>query len=201
VVLIAPDHFNQTPPNYAGMITTTGWQTPFGPQPGIAATQFKTQLSSTLPELYLAPENAWQIEHGVYGLVPYVKYYFPQAQLLTLALAPQNKLDVINIGSNLQALAAANFTPAQILLLVSTDFIHHGELATIDDQDARNRELLENFSTDASKQIDNDCPQCWSFALGWFGANTPPFQFLANQNSYDYSGEAQDITSYLTGYF
>jgi AmmeMemoRadiSam system protein B len=219
VILVSPDHFGQTPRTSAqlegqtaadlyGFGTTQSWNTPFGVQAGIES-DLSQRLINSFPEIDFSDAEAYQIEHGVYGLVPFIMYYFPDAQLLALSLVPA-KFDFAQFAAALgDFFLSQGFAPEHIQVIISTDFVHHGTVETTRQQDDQNLSLLRNLSLDNYRLMNNDCRQGLAFALGWLGNNSirkrntqqgAAFILLDNKNSHDFGGPETEITSYITAY-
>jgi AmmeMemoRadiSam system protein B len=226
VIVISPDHFYQTPKGYSGFGTMADWETPFGVQRGISAGPFRRRLQKPLEGLsFSEADEYYQLEHGVYGLVPYIRRYFPQSRLLALSLGngilsrlQLRKNSDINqytaLAAALELCAAKYFSSSEILLVVSTDFVHHGLLAEMAQKTERNLELLRHLSLQNAKEIENDFHEGWFFVLGWIEAEARrnpfrrskrperlEFEFLNSKDSHDFGGGETEITSYITGYF
>jgi AmmeMemoRadiSam system protein B len=204
VVIISPDHFYQTQEEYSGFGTMAAWETPFGIQQGITAGPFRKRLQKLLRRIsFSETEEYYQVEHGVYGLVPYIRHYFPQSRLLALSLGNQNLSQYTELAAKLELCAEKYFSPSEILLVVSTDFVHHGRLAEMAQKAQRNLKLLQHLNLQNAKDIENDFHGGWFFVLGWLKAHrkTPVFEFLNSKDSHDFGGGETEITSYITGYF
>jgi AmmeMemoRadiSam system protein B len=200
IILVSPDHFGQTPQGLGGFGSTQSWNTPFGIQKGIADPNLRERLIRQFPEIDFSDSEAYQIEHGIYGLVPYLAYYYKNVELLALSLVPSANFDFVRFAVRLREFfEAQGLPPSQIQIIISTDFVHHGTPGTTRDQDDQNLALLQNLTPDNYRQMNNDCRQGLAFALGWLGEK-PRFIFLDNKNSHDFGGPAADITSYITGY-
>jgi AmmeMemoRadiSam system protein B len=204
IVVLSPDHFYQTPEGSSGFGTMADWETPFGIQRGIEAGPFRKSLQKVLQGIsFSEPKEYYQVEHGVYGLVPYIRYYFPQSRLLALSLGSRNVTQFTELAEKLELCTENYFSPQEILLVVSTDFVHHGRLAEMAQKTRRNLELLQRLNLQNAKEIENDFHGGWFFVLGWIKARRLPgeFEFLNSKNSHDFGGGETDITSYITGYF
>ncbi|GHV85924.1 hypothetical protein AGMMS50230_15320 [Spirochaetia bacterium] len=206
VILVSPDHFGQTPQGLGGFGSIQSWNTPFGIQKGITDPNLSARLIDSFPEIDFSDPEAYQIEHGIYGLVPYLAYYYKsiagdQVSLLALSLTPSANFDFARLAVRLCEFFEANgFLSSQIQVIISTDFVHHGTPETTRHQDDQNLALLRNLTPDNYRQMNNDCREGLAFALGWLGKD-PGFYFLDNKNSQDFGGPEIEITSYITGYF
>ena len=204
IVLVSPDHFSQTSTNYLGFATDADWQTPFGQQKGFS---LRSSDQEQLSSLDFTKQNYFQIEHGLYGVVPFLQAYFPESSLLAIALQSNANADSIyQLGQQLkQLLRDKNLDNQNTLLVLSSDFAHHATTDDADLRDAASIATLQELSPDTVNQVDNDCHSCLSFALGFLnepGEDQPKISFtpLNNKNSHDFGGTATDITSYVTAY-
>jgi AmmeMemoRadiSam system protein B len=107
------------------------------------------------------------------------------------------------LAAKLELCAEKYFSASEILLVVSTDFVHHGELAEMAQKTRRNLELLHSLNPQNAQEIENDLHGGWFFVLGWLEARRLQggFEFLNSANSHDFGGGETEITSYITGYF
>jgi AmmeMemoRadiSam system protein B len=204
IVVLSPDHFYQTPEGYSGFGTMAGWETPFGIQGGIEEGPFRKSLQKLLGGISFSEQKEYyQVEHGVYGLVPYIRYYFPQSRLLAVSLGTHNVTQYTELAVKLERCTEKYFSPEEILLVVSTDFVHHGLLAEMAQKTRRNLELLDHLNLQNATEIENDFPGGWFFVVGWLEARRVQgeFEFLNSKNSHDFGGGETEITSYITGYF
>lgn len=115
VILLLPDHYQLTA--YPAYTTSYSWKTPFGILNSDREVIYAV-AQSPLVEL-LDTESILQ-EHALGGLVPYIKYHLPQAQIVPVALAnqpTQAELDVL--VDTLMPLVSDN-----TVVLATIDFSH-----------------------------------------------------------------------------
>lgn len=119
VLLVSPSHF---PENCGSDVVTSssGWDTPYGPASADSAT-----IEALLRNPAIAAEDnpaAVETDHGVAGLVPFVKYYLPNAKIATCLLS--NKLDRNRLAT-VRAEIAEICANGRILLVASADCSHY----------------------------------------------------------------------------
>lgn len=119
VVLVGPDHA------HAGVAPATtaagGWRTPFGTLAGDAAAVDRLVATG------LARRDARLIgqEHAIAGLAPAVRFYFPEAVLVPLAVRndpPPRELAAL--GAALAGIAGGPAAGGDTVLVLSADFAH-----------------------------------------------------------------------------
>lgn len=119
VLLISTSHF---PENTGSLVVTStlDWKTPYG------NVKNNREISQEFIEnSAIDAENNWQAveaDHGVAGLVPFVKYYLPDADIATLMIA--NNLDRFKLDSLSDEIAQI-CENKRVLLVASIDFSHY----------------------------------------------------------------------------
>lgn len=114
IVLLSPDHFDAGQSNLS--VTERNVETVFG--------QVKTDrhLSQKLKELpFITEENFFYREHGLQAILPFIKYYFPEARVTLITFKPTaSKQELDTVIHSLEA-----ELPADSLIIQSTDFSHY----------------------------------------------------------------------------
>ncbi len=90
-------------------------------------------------------------EHGVSTLMPFIKKYFPKAEVLVVAYngePPVNMKTVRKFERAIQKVFSIEQAENEknAFLLISTDFSHHSNLARTKEKDAKSRAFLENIN-------------------------------------------------------
>lgn len=179
LIIISPDHYQQLKKNQLYLTNLEG-----------------QQLFNFFPNKYQKKSEFSQAkvvnEHGYTSLLSIITQSCPQVSIYPLIINHRSQLAPIyrQLGRQL-----ASLDP--LYLIISSDFSHHGNLIETQSNDAFS---LHGLQSKQYEQIVNDCPNCWELLLGYF-QGSPNFHFLNHRNSYDYSGEAENITSYITGFF
>jgi AmmeMemoRadiSam system protein B len=147
IVLLGPDHSRRG----LGAISLSGipWQTPFGTLG--ADTDAIARLSE---KLRLQPDpGAFSNEHSIGVLVPFIKYFFPDARLVPILIrggAGRETLD-----SLCRTLAGMNDGETHFLL--SSDFSHGKKPAEASLQDLESARVIAGQSFEDVWKLDHDC--------------------------------------------
>jgi AmmeMemoRadiSam system protein B len=193
ILLISPNHFS------AGdnkIITSEAiWQTPYGEiQP-----DYELINSITVNNLVSVEEGPFDQEHGVSGIVPFIKKSLPNAKIVPIIVKDSTTIE--------QAIKTADeifpLLPQNAKLVLSFDFSHYLTDRAAVFHDLNSLAAMENFDLAAVSRLDVDSRPGLAMAMELlknFGSEQ--FNLLANTNSSKLTG--QDIletTSYLDGYF
>jgi hypothetical protein len=116
VVIIGPDHNSRE--GLKIITSDAGWSTPFG-----TLELNKTYHIKLLEHPFMAVNNAiMKNEHSSGAIIPYVKYYFPDASINTIAIpATLNLKESEDLGVFLSEMIDTENT----LLIASLDFSHY----------------------------------------------------------------------------
>jgi len=192
VVIVGPNHDNIG----AEMITSTksAWETPFG----------RVAVDENLTGLFLADFNlvanndAFQNEHSIGAIVPFIKYYIPQAKIIPIILssyAGQKEAD------NVSQWIADN-APEGSLVVFSMDFSHYLTKEIADTKDDLTEKLILNREIEKALNLTNDnvdCPACLATSLMYAQKKSLSTEIVRNGNSFDFSFEKPSrTTSYFT---
>ncbi len=194
IVLISPNHFNL---GRGGVISSTA--------------QWKTGKDSVEPDkdfvdllekkgLVHVENDAFQKEHGIENVVPYMKEYFPKTKVVPLMIS-ENVL-----AEKIDEIAKFIFEQSngKTLVILSADFSHYLEekVATLHDQKAV--DVMSSMTLEDVSNLDIDCAAGLSLlmkfsSLGGF----EDFKFHENSNSSKIYGSnlIGETTSYVTGYY
>jgi poly-gamma-glutamate synthesis protein (capsule biosynthesis protein) len=194
IVLLSPDHYSagQT------VISTTGrnFSTVFGE---VKTDQIISQELKKLP--FVGEGDFFYREHGLQAELPFIRYYFPDVEVVALAFQPevsQTQLD--------QTVAVLEKTlPPESLIIQSTDFSHYLTPFVAEQRDTETLGVLEQadpakiLSLKQPDNIDSLAAQYVQARLqkDFFHSS---FQLLDHKNSQAYAPEAvASTTSYITG--
>ncbi len=140
VLIISPSHF---PENCGRDIVTAlaGWETPFG---NVACDEALTRALLNAPG-FSAEDNpaAMEADHGVAGLVPFVRYYLPGAKVAGCLLS--NRLSRSELAVFRETVAKL-CESGRVLLIASVDCSHYlspEEAALRDGETARAIEAMD----------------------------------------------------------
>lgn len=147
VVLIGPDHESIN----KGKIFTTlsDWQTPMG----ILETD-KT-IINYLIENNIITENDDKLtkEHSTSGIIPFIKYYLGDVNVIALVLTKQTKIDDID---KLVESLYGNININETLFIASVDFSHYLSLNTANKMDLESMDAIKNKKVDKIMNFKND---------------------------------------------
>lgn len=147
VVLIGPDHESKD----KGKIFTTisDWQTPTG----ILKTDSET--TKLLLQQGIATENDDKLttEHSTSSIIPFVKHYLGDVNVVTLVITKQVTLEDVNKLAD----ALSNFLNTEDTLFVaSVDFSHYLDLDEANKMDIMSMEAIENEDINKIMDFTND---------------------------------------------
>lgn len=195
IILFSPDHGNLS---YGwGIISQNNWSTVLGE---INSDSEATEILLKEKDIFTLNEPAFEDEHGIKNLLPFVKKYFGEAEIVPILLKEGLPADKIKrIGE----LFIKNFNENTIIIL-SADFSHSIGKTASEMHDQKSLKAMENFDYEKIKNLDIDCRsglailERYSEALGF-----QEFNLLENSNSSSIYGQnfGEENTSYITGYF
>ncbi len=193
VLLISPNHFSA---GRNSVITSAAvWETPYGKlEPDL-------QIIRSLKSKRLASveEDPFEQEHGISGIVGFIKKSLPNAKLVPLILkdriSPEQAIDIAN-----------NFSktlPQDSLVVGSLDFSHYLTDRAAQFHDLESLNVLQTFDFESIYNLDIDSRPGLTFLLQILKKRGQRnFSLLRTSNSEKLTH--QDIletTSYITGYF
>ncbi|MCX6744733.1 MAG: AmmeMemoRadiSam system protein B [Candidatus Parcubacteria bacterium] len=193
IVILSPNHFLVP----KAVITSDGnWQTKYGL---VANDQTLTEslVSSGMAEI---DHQALEKEHGVFDLLPFVKYYFSEAQITPLVISENVTAEQI---SSLSDFLTNNLSPDSLIIL-SADFSHYLPERIADFHDQASIGALADLEESSVSQMDFDNPASLKVLFKYLAnKNARRFVLLDNQNSDDFmTGDPlQETTSYVSGYY
>lgn len=149
VIIISPNHFQI---GNKGIITSeAAWKTPYG------EIYHNFELVKLISELGNAEINElpFENEHGITGLVPFIKKSFPKARITPIILEENlNKKE----AEELAKLISDNVNPEKTLVLASVDFSHYQTAKVADYHDERSNSIIQNFDFDRIYDMEIDSP-------------------------------------------
>ena len=196
VIIISPDHFSLGASKIS--FATRDFNTVFGPLP--ADSEFISRLAKVREA---EPADFFYREHGIGAELPFVKYFFPNAKLVAVALSIYAKPEDV---AGLVDFLKRNID-SRTLLVQSTDFSHYLPASEADQKDRQTMQVLDNIDQGADPQSiygltepDNlDCLACQyvqsSIQSEFFKSRLHIFD---HKNSQDYATEpVAETTSYI----
>ncbi len=197
VIILGPDHKSEK--GLQTSISDHDWQTPFGMLP------INKEMNRSLVELAnVKVDNLLMVnEHSNTALIPFIKYYFPEVSLNTIALPATLNLDEVY---EIADLLYNNISYDDTLLIASVDFSHyltkeeallHDEITfkAIIERDYERIMRMDSAYLDSSQTLI-------AFLIYMEKANCKNVNMLNHSNSYDIiSVENNGTTSYFTFVF
>ncbi|MEO6395641.1 MAG: AmmeMemoRadiSam system protein B [Devosia sp.] len=192
VVLISPDHFHKVHGAFA--TTREDLQTVFGTVnsdfEGVEALLAHTDL--------FEPLDSIDHEHGVMALAPFVEHFFPEAEIVPV-------LASINADPQDWREAVAVLTPLlgpETLIVQSTDYSHYRPLGEAVLRDQETLAMIAGRDPEGvlpllqPSHMDSKAAQFIQMSLQRDVYDAQPV-VIANSNSADYTGSANNTTSYI----
>jgi AmmeMemoRadiSam system protein B len=194
VVLISPNHFATG--KFPIITSSAVWKTPFGDlQPDAELIKNLSQKN----QIYIE-EAPFEQEHGVSGIVGFIKKSLPNAKLVPLIVKDRLSLTSAKIIANQLHQILPN---KKYMVVGSFDFSHYLTSRASDFHDAQSLAVLENLDFNKLKTLDVDSrPGLAVFLELMRLASAQKFTLFKQSNSAKLV--RQDIlesTSYLTGGF
>jgi AmmeMemoRadiSam system protein B len=140
VILVAPNHF-ESGSSYI-QASSRDWETLFG----------KVKGEDFFPKLPRASEEALLSEHGVFGLMPYIAKYLPDAKVLSVIVryrTPDKELEEL-------ARSLAEFVKDGGVVVTTVDFSHYLPLPVAEKRDELTKRLLLELSEKPLYTLNND---------------------------------------------
>ena len=192
VLIMSPDHFNLGDTNISTSLRN--FSTIFGE---LNCDSQSVQQIEKLPLVH--DEDFFYREHGIEAELPFIKYYFPNAKIIVIAIkesTPKDQLD--SLTDKLEQVLASDS-----LVVQSTDFSHYLPPADAALRDQQTIDVLKNanpaalFTLNEPANIDSIGSQYIQMRLQneLFQAK---FNLLDHKNSQDYTSEkVESSTSYI----
>jgi AmmeMemoRadiSam system protein B len=197
VIIIGPDHNSKKGLQIS--LSINDWQTPFGMISSDA--EYNGWLES-YP--YAEFDDTLMInEHSNAVLIPFVKYYFPEAKVNTIALpSTLTKEEAEDFGNFLYE----NVESENTLLIASIDFSHYLLKEEADEMDMVTLEAIKHRDLERIARLDNDyldSPQTLIAFLTYMNSSgCVDEKLIDHSNSHDIVPIGnQGTTSYLTYVF
>jgi MEMO1 family protein len=190
IVLIGPDHARKglNPISFSSL----AWQTPFGILEADAGAVHRLQA-----KLHCQPDpEAFSNEHSVGALVPFIKYYFPDAQLVPILVrsgAGRESLDALHN-------ALKGMDDGNTHFLLSSDFSHGKNPSEASTLDRESERVIKAQAYGEVWNLDHDC-RAGLYVLLKLSAGTDPI-IGTHTNSAEITGRPlENCTSYFTVFF
>ncbi|MBV9349561.1 MAG: AmmeMemoRadiSam system protein B [Patescibacteria group bacterium] len=157
IIVISPDHFGRCP---TLVCTTEGtYHTHFG-DTAISEEDIAKLLSHAS---LVSSSRLFTDEHGVYTIVPFIKYYLPDAKIVPIAVSQRSVGDEKS-RNELLALLRELLSEQDVGLIISSDFSHYLPLAQANAMDEKTQASFCEGKSDEILRLKNpsqsDCPLC-----------------------------------------
>jgi len=194
IILVSPNHFN----------LGTGWaissDADWNLEAGVVVSdkRFVSELGRS--GLVHVENDAFQKEHGIENLLPYVKKYFPKAKIMPLMMRdgfPVEKVDEL-------AKLLANNSDGKTLFILSADFSHYLEQNISHLHDEQTIDVLSSLDSERASNVDIDCVPGLQLLMKFSALKGfEKFTLEKNSNSSEVLGKnfLGENTSYVTGYY
>lgn len=146
IILIGPNHYEKG--DFKALTSLYGWQTPFGvvePNEQI----IKDLLKNNLVRI---DEDILPKDHSVAGIIPFVKYYLPDTQVVPILLSSyisQQEVDIL--ASNLK-----DYMDKDTVVIAAVDFSHYLTNEQAKEKDKVTLEVMKNFDYRQLFSLNND---------------------------------------------
>jgi AmmeMemoRadiSam system protein B len=199
IVVIGPNHKRV---GFGGLQTSSSdWATPFG------RLDANGEIVKMLLDKLNASENdsVMQEDHAVSALVPYIRYYLPDARIVPILLhGNYSTADSIKLGKLLGKISAE--APGSIDIIASVDFSHYLDAGTAYKMDDITLEAIRKRDIDSISKMGNDNMDSPPSIITFLGAmeesDAAGPEVSGHSNSSDIAGGGFDYTtSYFTMFY
>jgi|SRR3989339_676286 len=146
IVILSPNHFSlgRSPIQ----VTDGTWETPFGDVE--VDTDLLTKFLERDSNLSYEPET-FEKEHGVSAIVPFIKYWFPQARILPIVIHDKTTIDQVNtLAQTLQEIVP------KAIVVASMDMSHQKPQEIQISHDEMTMKAIENGTCEEECSLDVD---------------------------------------------
>ncbi|MFA5126380.1 MAG: AmmeMemoRadiSam system protein B [Patescibacteria group bacterium] len=161
VVLVSPNHFEQGGSNIT--LSSAKWQTPFGDL--LPDTKLIKNLIKQ--ERVVVNEQPFGNEHGISGLVAFIKKSLPESKIVPIIL--KNKTSQVEITALVANIK--KYSSDDTLVLASVDFSHYQPAGVADFHDDKSRSVIEALDTNRVWGLEVDSPASLAVALQYAADN------------------------------
>ena len=196
IVMLAPDHFRAVSGGFG--TTRAGFETVYGAVETDTAAVEELAGGNALMEM----RGNLSHEHGVVALMPFVKHFFPDTPVVALIAA----IDTTPDQWRAMAASLRSVVTEKTLVVQSTDFSHY---LPLDQAVLRDQESLGVIAANDPEQVppliqpdhlDTKAGLYIQMRLQREIFSSHPV-VIANSNSAEYSGIAENTTSYVTAVY
>ncbi len=144
-------------------------------------------------------KRAFENEHGVGALAPFIKREFPDSKIVPIFLSRTTSAERLRkLGQALKGYGDETF------VVVSSDMSHYLRLEQSLERDRQTLAWLEKGQwTPLENATDKNTDSASGFAVlhEYLSDSKSSFQFLKNATAYDYSHDGLNVTTYILGFW
>jgi poly-gamma-glutamate synthesis protein (capsule biosynthesis protein) len=189
IIILSPNHANI---GQCDIISSKNkWDTPFG----------RISIDEELLNLFLKEgsvcldDKAMNPEHGIAGLLPFIKYYLPNTKIVPLIL--KKEIDPVLLTNFTQKLISS---PEDVISIASIDFSHGLSRAKAIEADAITEHFISTFNYSellklSSEYLDSPASLVSVLTMIESGQNKPHILVHSDSSSFNHSPES--VTSYF----
>lgn len=194
VILLAPNHFFAGKGNI--IASEYDWNTPYG------VLESDCNSIKKLEKIGAAniEEQPFEKEHGISGIVPFIKKSLPNAKVIPIIFKDNTKQEEIEVFVN----SLYEITGEDALMVGSFDFSHYVLPQVAKKQDERSIEIIKAFDYTNIADVEIDSRPGLSAQLQFMEKiHANKFNLVKNMNSADITKleNSTETTSYITGFF
>jgi AmmeMemoRadiSam system protein B len=193
IVIIGPDHNSRRGNDI--IISDNNWSTPFGVLEVNA--KYNNKLSTN--PLVEIDNGFMELEHSNSALIPFIKYYFPDARINTIALPTTL---TIKESTDFGNLLAETLDSENTLLLASIDFSHYLSFREASLHDVETFTSISDMDFEKISRYTNDnldSPETLIAFLTYVDSMGCNKHLIDNKNSAQYVEPGEEgTTSYFT---
>ena len=194
--IISPDHYRLSLEQYS--LTAGSWNSGFG-----AVESDVSKVMEIVEQLGVElDERVFEMEHGVYVLMPYIKKYFPQSKVVAVIISGEPEVNILTAGRLADILEKEFDKEGKLenFLIISSDFSHNGNKKETRINDELSKKYLMNTSGVSWNTVRCDNVS-GIYILDRLGKKNMESRMLFHTDSRKISGHDQDITSYFFTFF
>jgi len=190
IFIFSPNHSNV---GNCDMVTSTDdWSTPFG-----TVLADKSSIEVIIRSESVCLDNAaFANEHGIAGLLPFIKYYLPNAKIIPVASKKYIDEQNLNIFiSSLQLFKDKNFS-----YISSIDFSHNLSSKEAAIKDSQTMKMISDRDYSQIQKLTEtnlDSPSSLIISMKLAEQRGENLEILDHKNSSDYNNSTTSVTSYF----
>jgi MEMO1 family protein len=193
IILIGPNHYERG--NYHALSSLYGWETPFGtiePNEQVIQELVKNKLVKI-------DENVLPDDQAVAGIMPFIKYYLPNAKVVPVLLSGfMTETDTQVLSNNLRT-----YINEDSVIIAAVDFSHGLTNKQAQEKDRITLDLMKNFNYKQLLTLNNDYldspPSLVVLLKTMQAVNTTQMELLYNTNSGQIQkNDSIETTSYFS---